>query len=319
MTRTALILGANGRFGRNIADALARHGWSIRRFDRSTDILSDASVGAELIVNGWNPPYSRWAAEVPELTRLVIDAAKKTGAAVLMPGNVYVYGHDLPPVLTGETPHRATNPLGRIRRELEAAYRNSGVKIVILRAGDFLDTEASGNWFDQIVAAKVAKGKFRYPGPLDRSHAWAYLPDLVEVGAQLMDQLDDLPQFSELPFPGFTLTGAEMAEAITHATGRPLQVREMSWLPIHIARPFWREARYLLEMRYLWQRPHRLDGSALAARLPDFVPTPLDEALRRATAPLGQKSTSTQTSRWSEASATASTSGPSSGQTTPAP
>lgn len=286
MTRTALILGSSGRFGRNMADALTRHGWSVRRFDRATDTLRKAADGADLIVNAWNPPYSQWAATVPKLTEQVIDAAKTSGAAVMIPGNVYVYGEPLPPILSPDAPHRATHHLGQIRRTMEAAYRDAGVKTIILRAGDYIDTEASGNWFDKIIAVKIAKGKFSYPGPLNLSHAWAYLPDLVEAGAQLADQLDQLPAHSDFCFEGYALTGAEMAKAVERATGKAVRAKSMNWLPIQVARPFWKEAKHLLEMRYLWRNPHRMDGSALASRLTNFTPTPLDDALRTATAPL---------------------------------
>lgn len=318
MPRTALVLGPTGRFGRNMADALARHGWTVRTFDRATDRLPDAAIGADLIVNGWNPPYSQWADTVPGLTRQVIEAAKASGAAVMIPGNVYVYGEDLPPVMAPDTPHRATHPLGQIRRVMEAAYRDAGVKTVILRAGDYLDTEASGNWFDMIIAAKIGGGKFVYPGPMDLVRAWAFLPDLAEAGTQLVEGLDDLPMFSEFTFEGDSLTGQEMADAIARAIGQPVRAKTMSWLPVHIARPFWKEAKHLLEMRYLWRNPHQIDGSALAARIPEFTPTPLDDALRQATRPLLQKSMSTQTSRWSDASATVSASAPSVGQRMPA-
>ncbi|GAB5447281.1 Rossmann-fold NAD(P)-binding domain-containing protein [Gymnodinialimonas sp.] len=286
MTRTALILGSSGRFGRHMSDALTRHGWTVRTYDRARDTLPDAAMGADMIVNAWNLAYARWATHVPDLTRRVIAAAKASGAAVMIPGNIYVYGEDLPPVLSPDTPHRATNPLGQIRRTLEAAYRDAGVKTVILRAGDFIDTEASGNWFDKIIAAKIAKGRISYPGPLDVPHAWAFLPDLVEAGAGLADQLDALPVFSDVTFEGFNVTGQELAEALARATGRPVQAKRMSWLPIRAARPFWKEAKYLLEMRYLWQQPHRVDGRVLATHLPGFTPTPLDAALRQAVKPL---------------------------------
>lgn len=286
MTRTALILGSSGRFGRHMADALTRHGWTIRRFNRASDDLNEKAHGADLIVNAWNPPYSKWAAQVPDLTRAVIAAAKVSGAAVMIPGNVYVYGQDLPGVLSPNTPHRSTHPLGKIRRDMEDAYRASGTKTVILRAGDYLDTEASGNWFDMIIAAKIAKGRISYPGPLDRAHAFAFLPDLAEAGARLVGQLDDLPTVTEATFDGFTLTGAELAAALTRALGRPIRAKQMSWLPIQIARPFWSEAKPLLEMRYLWQCPHRVDGTVLDALVPDAVRTPIDDALRQACASL---------------------------------
>lgn len=286
MTRTALVLGSSGRFGRNMSDALMRHGWTVRRFNRATDVLETSAQGADLIVNAWNPPYSKWAAQVPGLTAQVIAAARASGAAVMIPGNVYVYGQDLPQVLSPDTPHRSAHPLGRIRREMEDAYRASGVKTILLRAGDYLDTEASGNWFDMIIAAKVAKGRISYPGPLDRPHAFAFLPDLAEAGAALVNRLDELDTVTEATFDGFTLTGSELAAALTRALGRPVCAKQMSWLPIQIARPFWAEAKPLLEMRYLWKRPHRVDGTALQALVPDAPKTPLDDALRQACAAL---------------------------------
>jgi nucleoside-diphosphate-sugar epimerase len=297
MARTVLILGASGRFGQTAATALDAAGWQVRRFDRARDDLTTAARGADVIVNAWNLPYARWDAEIPRLTASVIEAARGAGAAVMMPGNLYVYGRDLPPVLSAGTPHRATNPLGRIRREMEAAYRASGVKTVVLRAGDFLDTEASGNWFDRVLCARFASGRFSYPGPMDIPHAWAFLPDLGEALARVLDRLEDLPRFSDLPFDGHTATGRDMAAALARITGRPVRAGSMSWLPIQLARPFWPAARHLLEMRYLWQRPHRVDGAALDAVIGPVPRTDLDTALGRAVAPLLQKARSTQTNR----------------------
>ncbi|MCP4818375.1 MAG: epimerase, partial [Shimia sp.] len=45
MTKTVLILGANGRFGRNAAIAFENAGWTVRRFDRSKDTLRQAVHG----------------------------------------------------------------------------------------------------------------------------------------------------------------------------------------------------------------------------------------------------------------------------------
>ena len=39
-------------------------------------------------------------------------------------------------------------------------------------------------------------------------------------------------------------------------------------------------ARHLAEMRYLWDTPHALDGTAFARLCPDFRLTPAEEALR---------------------------------------
>ncbi len=282
MSDTALILGPRGRFARHAAAALAVRGWQLRRFDRSRDSLSDAVSGAALIVNGWNPPYDRWAAELPGLTRQVIAAARDSGATILQPANVYVFGTDAPPVLGADTLHRASNPLGRLRIAMEASLRDSGAPVILLRAGDFLDDAPSGGWFDKVIAAPIAKGHIRYPGAPDVPHAWAYLPDLGRAAAQLAGRRATLERFEEVPFAGYTLTGRELAAALSRVTGREIALRSMAWWPLHLARPFWGMAAGLLEMRYLWAMEHRLDAARLRALLPDFADTPPETALASA-------------------------------------
>jgi len=279
MHKTVLILGGSGRFGRHASHAFAARGWEVRQFDRAHDNLWDAAWGAEVIVNAWNPPYPDWAAQVPKLTKQVIEVAKVTNATVIIPGNVYNYGIDTADVYDENTPHLATNPLGRIRIEMETAYRSSGVQTIVLRAGDFIDTEASGNWFDMMMIPKVGKGKFTYPGNPDIEHAWAWLPDLTNAAAELAEIRNELPVFSDIPFPGFTLTGHELCEAVGVSLGRKVVLKNMGWLPLQIARPFWKMARYLLEMRYLWNKPHRIDGTKFLTLLPEFEFTSLEEAL----------------------------------------
>lgn len=277
MTQTALILGATGRFGRNMARAFAAAGWQVRSFDRTRDDLDQAARGADVIVHGWNPPYDQWAAEVPVLTDQVIAAARASGATVLVPGNVYVYGATSPATMTPDTPHAATNPLGRIRIAMERALADSGVPVILLRAGDFIDTEPSGNWFDKIITAKLHRGRFAYPGSLDAPHAWAFLPDYARAFVALAEKRADLPRFCTLTFGGYTLSGRQMATALGVAPGR------FGWLPVRLLSPVWKMGRCLLEMRYLWSMPHQLDDTAFRAAVPEFDATPLEDALAQAT------------------------------------
>ncbi|MGI1664167.1 epimerase [Palleronia sp. KMU-117] len=286
MSGTALVLGPHGRFASHVALALEAAGWTVRRFDRQRDRLPDAAMGADLIVNGWNPPYPDWAAQLPVLTDRLIEAGRACGATILQPANVYVYGDGSPEVLTPQTPHRATNPLGRLRIAMEGHLRDSGLPVILLRAGDFIDTEPSGNWFDRVIAKDAARGRFAYPGDADIPHAWAYLPDLAAAAVVLANSRGALPGVCEILFPGHTLTGRELCAATARALGRPVTLRRMSLLPLHLARPFWPMARHLIEMSYLWRMPHRLVDDRLARLAPDLVQTPIDIAVARA---LGQK------------------------------
>jgi len=285
MSNTVLILGASGRFGRHAKQAFETAGWTVRCFDRARDDLSAAARGADLIVNAWNPPdYSTWTKDMLVLHQRVIDAALASKATILVPGNVYVFGADTPGPWSETTPHKATNPLGRVRRDMEAAYRRSGVKTILLRAGDFLDTQASGNWFDRVMVTRLAKGRCVYPGDPDLPHAWAYLPDMAEAAVRLAARQDQLPTFADIPFPGYSLTGRQICAALSQVLHRPVSVREMSWWPLRLLVPLVPSFAGLLEMRYLWNTPHSLDGTRFADFLPGFVHTPVETALRAACA-----------------------------------
>lgn len=296
MTRIALILGATGRFGRHAATGFEAAGWTVRRFDRSKDDLNACAANADVIVNAWNPPYDKWASQVPQLHARVRKAARASGATVILPGNVYVFGQNGQSVWDETSPHLATNPLGRIRIELEQAFHRDGVKTIVLRAGDFLDTQRSGNWFDKVMTPKIGTGILVYPGATDRRHAWAFLPDLARAAVALAERRDSLPDFADIPFPGFTLTGEDLAQALGRVTGGTVRIKQMSWMPIQLARPFWPLAKHLLEMRYLWSQAHQLDGAALSDLLPGLEMTATDAALAAAL-PDQLVTRSTQTTR----------------------
>ena len=173
MTQTVLILGANGRFGGHSARAFAAAGWNVRRFDRAHDDLDTAMTGVDVVVSAWNPPgYHLWTEDLMAQHQAVAAAAARHGATVILPGNVYVYGPEAPSPWREDTPHLATNPLGLFRKRLEAAYRDSGARTIVLRCGDFIDTEKTGNWFETnpqrsasnnsavIVRAKATRQEF---------------------------------------------------------------------------------------------------------------------------------------------------------------
>lgn len=286
MTQTALILGANGRFGGHAAAAFEAAGWTVRRFNRKTDTLDRAGEGADVIVNAWNPLYSQWPSQLPGLHADVRRVALQQDATVIVPGNVYVFGEGNGGTWSADTPHKAQNTLGRLRREMEAAYRNDGVKTILLRCGDFLDDAPSGNWFDKVMVPGLPKGRLVYPGRIDADHAWAYLPDAARAAQALAETRESLPRYADIPFLGYTLTGAGLAQALGAVMGRAVTARPFNWPMLRLAQPFWPEARYLREMRYLWDMPQRLDGAALERLLPGFRPTDPREALRAATAHL---------------------------------
>ena len=83
MTETVLILGASGKIGRASAKAFGEAGWKVRSYQRGTD-MTQAALGADVIVNGLNPPaYHDWKTIIPQITTQVIAAAKAQVPAMM--------------------------------------------------------------------------------------------------------------------------------------------------------------------------------------------------------------------------------------------
>lgn len=265
----ALVLGANGNFGRNLARQLAVSGWEVGTWSRGTDMVA-AAMGADLIVNGLNPPnYHNWTRLIPEITESVIAAAKASGARVLVPGNVYNFGVQPGPWGPG-TPQIATSRKGAIRVAMEARYRESGIPTIILRAGDFLDPAAPVSTFGMMLKS-ARKGRIQAFGPADLHRAYAWLPDMARAGVALADMGDALPRFADLPFPGLVVSTQDLADEVARQLHRPISITQFPWWFMGLAAPVWELAREFREMRYLFQTPHSLDPGPLAALLPGFL------------------------------------------------
>lgn len=285
MAQTVLILGASGRFGRHAAKAFETAGWTVLRFDRARDDLAAAMRGADVTVNAMNPPsYELWPNELLPLHQRVIDAAKGSGTTLIVPGNVYVFGPKAPFGWGEETPHRAENTLGKLRIKMEQMYRDSGVQTILLRCGDFIDTEVSVNWFEAYLANRAHDGRFRYPGDPDAPHAWAYLPDAARAAVALAEARDTLSRYEDVPFEGWALSGRQMADAIASALGHDVALKPMAWWPLLLLRPVMPKLGGVIEMRYLWSLPQQLDGAKLSTLAPGFRATAPEQGLRTALA-----------------------------------
>ena len=281
MSQTVLILGASGLFGSHAANAFQDAGWTVRRYQRGTD-MARAAMGADVIVNAMNPPkYHNWAKLIPAITADAIAAARASGATLLVAGNVYVYG-TAPGPWGPDTPHHPNTRKGRIRATMEATYAKAatqGVRTIMLRGGDFIAPKDPRTILNMITLKPLAKGAITAFGTPTTPRAYAYLPDMARAAVALADIRADLPAFADVPFAGLTLSMADLAAEITAQTGKPLRINRFNWWQIQLLAPFWELARELLEMRYLFDLPHSLAPETLARLLPDFKTTPLRQVV----------------------------------------
>ena len=301
--RIALVIGANGGIGRESCLALRRHGWRVRALVRTppasgTDGIEwrqgdamnardvrQAAEGVQLIVHAVNPPgYRGWERLVLPMLDNTLAAAREAGARVVLPGTIYNYGPDAFPVLAESSPQHPATRKGEIRAEMERRLRAAaaqGVRSLVLRCGDFFGPLAGNNWFAQgLVHGGRPVRAMRYPGRYDVGHAWAYLPDVGEALARLLDREAELADVESFHFGGHWVDGHAMREAIGRAAGRPVKVARFPWWLARLLAPFNETLRELCKMRYLWRVPFRLDDTRLRALLGENLYTPLDAAVR---------------------------------------
>lgn len=309
-SRIALVLGATGSVGAAAVQALHADGWRIRALHRNpaaagkhpllagaiewvagdamrAEDVRLAAGGAGIIVHAINPPrYRRWRELAIPMLANAIGAAAESGARLVFPGNVYNFGPDAGPVVDERSPQHPLTRKGAIRVDMENLLADAsarGVRSLILRAGDFFGPHATSSWFG---GAMVKPGRppnsITYPGKPEAGHAWAYLPDLAETLARLVAIERELPTFAVFHFGGHWLeAGGEMVDAIRSAVGTPgLPMRGVPWPLLYAAAPFSSFLRELIEMRYLWMKPLRLDNRKLVATLGSEPHTPLDEAVK---------------------------------------
>ena len=319
MANTAVILGARGRFGLAAARAFADAGWRVLAQTRpgarvpgevqgdarlqwlgvelnDTAALAAAAQGATVVVHALNPAYTHkaWRSLALPMLDSAIALASALGATLMLPGNVYNFGVAMPAVLDEDTPQLAQTVKGRIRTAMEQRLQRSGVRSVVVRAGDFFGS-GRGTWFDLAMVKDLAKGRFAYPGQGEVATAWAYLPDLARTFVELANRREQLQDFDVFHFAVRPITGEQWRCALEPlareqgwiAPGAALKrvampwgfMRMLSWLV-----PTWAA---LLEMRYLWNSPYALANGKLTVLIGAEPHTPLALAVRTALGDLG--------------------------------
>lgn len=315
--KVVLVLGAAGGIGGEIARQLLAAGWQVRAFTRGQrqaqppqdgmmwlqgdamcrDDVMHAAQGCDVIVHAVNPPgYRRWSELVLPMIDNTIAAAIAQGATIVLPGTVYNYGPDAFPLIGEDAPQRPLTRKGAIRVELEGRLQAAscrGARVIVVRAGDFFGPHAGNNWFAQgLLKPGQPVTTLALPGDRGVGHQWSYLPDVARTMTALLARRHELDPFATFHMAGhWDADGRQMAAAICRVIaargGMPPRVRPFPWWLIYLAAPFVLTLREMLEMRYLWRQPVRMDNARLMAVLGSEPHTPLDEAVEATLASMG--------------------------------
>ncbi|HET8869700.1 MAG TPA: NAD-dependent epimerase/dehydratase family protein [Aquabacterium sp.] len=310
-----LVLGATGGLGGAIAATFSSYGWHVQAMVRripvnppkdlagvnwllgdamnEEDVLAAAYTSdgrpVDFIFHGLNPPkYQRWRELALPMLDHTLTAARRTGASVLFPGNIYNYSPDVASPISEHAPQVPQTRKGQVRVEMEERLKQAsqqGVRVRVVRAGDFFGRAGPSNWFSTVmIKPNQPVERITLLSDSDVGHAWAYLPDLAEAFYRLAKAESQLGAFEAFHFQGHWIENdAHWVSALKHVTGRAnLKVRHLPWRWIAWMAPWIGLMREIHEMRYLWRTALALDNRKLVSFIGTEPHTPLEQALRQA-------------------------------------
>jgi nucleoside-diphosphate-sugar epimerase len=146
--------------------------------------FSAAAAGCQTIFLCTNPPYHRWAAEWPPIIAAAIEAARRSGAGLVIMGNLYAYGQP-EGAMTEATPYRPIESKGQARltcwQTALAAHQRGEIRVAEVRASDSFGPGIEGNthlgagFFRPILQSRTAW----VVGDPDAAHSWSFMPDIA--------------------------------------------------------------------------------------------------------------------------------------------
>ncbi|HHO0940306.1 NAD-dependent epimerase/dehydratase family protein [Aeromonas caviae] len=308
-SNTALVLGATGGIGGEMARQLRDAGWTVRALRRSgeqqierrdamnrEDVLA-AAEGCSVIVHAVNPPgYRRWGELVLPMLDNTIAAAHANGATIVLPGTVYNYGPSSFPTLHEDSPQQPITRKGSIRVEMEQRLKQASsqnCRVLLVRARDFFGPKLGSSWFSQGMLKPGQPVKsISVPNAPGMGHQWSYLPDVVRTMVELLQLRSTLDPFAAFHTAGhWDADGTQLAEAICRVVvkrgGVKPKVRAFPWWLTVLAAPFVPTLRELCQMRYLWSTRVKMSNAKLVSTLGHEPHTPLDEAVEAALEGMG--------------------------------
>ncbi|MCY7396007.1 MAG: FAD-dependent monooxygenase [Nocardioides sp.] len=250
------------------------------------EALSAVVEGAVALHNCANPgDYTTWESVWPPLAGSLRTVAERTGAVLVVTGNLYPYG----PVPGGRMvegmPDAATDHKGALRArmwaDLAAAHAAGTLRAVEVRGSDYVGTGVGGNGHVTRVLPTAVRGKTAWVlDGADQPHSWTDVLDVARALAAVAERPATWGRIWHVP----TNAPRTLREAITDtlaSVGRPpVPVRV---LPRFLTRsaglvsPLLRE---LNELAYQRIAPYVLDSGASMQAL-DLEPTPWLEVCRR--------------------------------------
>jgi nucleoside-diphosphate-sugar epimerase len=257
-----------------------------RAVDASDATALTAAVGrADVLYNAVNPPaYDRWTQDWPPIATALLTAAERSGALLVIMGNLYGYGRPAGP-MTPQSPLAATDVKGRLRvrmwEDALAARAQGHVRVTEARASDYLGPgvpPGQSHLMRQMAALRRGRRAWVIGDP-DVLHSWTYVPDVAATLATLGTDPRAEGRAWHVPTSAPRTQRQALADLARAMGVDPVPVSGIPWPVLRaagVAIPLFRE---LVAVRHQWDGPFVMDGSETTATF-GLEPTRWEDALR---------------------------------------
>jgi nucleoside-diphosphate-sugar epimerase len=291
-----------GPVGSATAQLLAERGHEVlvlsRSGGRSTERIRHAAVDAadagalaaavgraDVVYNAVNPPaYDRWTRDWPPIAAALLGAAERSGALLVIMGNLYGYGRPSGP-MTADSPLAATDVKGRLRAGMwtdALAARAAGrVRVTEARAADFVGPTVppeQSHLLRQLPALRRGRRAWVVGDP-GAPHSWSYVPD---VAATLVTLGSD-PRAEGRAWHVPTTPPRSQRQALTDlaaaASAPAARVSGLPWPALRAIGLVQPQLREVVAIRHQWDQPFVLDSTG-TTEVFGLQPTPWDDVVR---------------------------------------
>ena len=291
-----VVLGAGGGLGRTVVEAAVQARHDVRAFVRPArgvslppsvqvnegdarrqEDVTRALRGADVAYFCLNPRFARWLDEFPPLLATAVAAARETGARLVFPANVWIYGPGRPGQLVCEScPPSPTSKRGWLRAAMEQTLCDSRCRFCIVRLPEFYGPHVV-TLTAQVFRAALRGARALWPGPLDVKVEFVFLPDAVQALLQVggAEGIDG----EAFHVPGIWTTPRVFIGAVYRAAGRRAKALAVPSVVLKLAGLVSTTARGAADIAHLWTNPILLDGSKYVSRFSQVPQTPYEEGI----------------------------------------
>lgn len=249
-------------------------------------ILRQAIPGCTRIYPCLNMPYRRYNTVMPQVMRNLIDTATETGARIIWPSSVLVYGHVTQNPVSNKTPFNPHTRKGQARVELERemmeAQQDEEVGVCILRLPDFYGPNVNNRMIAPIFTSALKEKAMFWPGKLDVLHEWVYIDDAAKAMIMLADAKAGLVDGRTFCLPGTeAIPQREFLTMIANAVKTPVKIRKLSPSMMKVAGLMSSDIREFREILYLYEEELLLSGEAFEKTFGEIPHISYEDGIRR--------------------------------------